>query len=218
MKSLSKIISGGDSVRAWAKPNIDSRAPKKRDEQKEAEQAALKAEQARKEIEALRLQGYSEGYEKGQQAALAEAEKEREAFRNQIATLLNAFAEPLELLEAGVEEELVNLSVAIARQIVRRELKTEPAQVVGVVKEALTVLPSAVQNIKVHLHPNDARLVTEIMLANIDERKWEVVEDPIMEPGGCRIDTDTATVDATIDSRIAAIAARLLGGERAEDE
>jgi len=55
------------------------------------------------------------------------------------------------------------------------------------------------------------------MLANVTERKWELVENLAMQRGGCHIETDIASVDATIESRVAAIAARIMGGERSDD-
>jgi flagellar assembly protein FliH len=89
--------------------------------------------------------------------------------------------------------------------------------VIGVVKEALNALPAAGQNIKLHLHPEDSKLVADTMLANANERKWELVDNPLIQRGGCRIETDSSNVDATIESRVAAIAVRIMGGERAND-
>ncbi len=209
-----KLISAGDDVRAWATPEISgAQGPHARRQEKAKSNVDLE-----QELAALKQQAYHEGLEQGKQAGLAQAQEMINAHQKQLVAMLDALAKPLDHLDEKIEQELVSLSVAIARQIVRRELKAEPAQVVGVVKEALSILPSGVQNIKVYLSPEDARLVSDIMLSNVGERKWQVVEDPVMEQGGCRIETNASTVDATIDSRIAAIAARLMGGERTDDE
>ncbi|MFC1750163.1 flagellar assembly protein FliH [Pseudomonadota bacterium] len=211
---MSKIISAGEGVRAWAQPEIvssnESVMPDAKDVKSEKD--------IQKELNALKQAAYNEGIEQGKQAGLAQAKELIDNYQAQFVAMLEALSAPVEHLDEKIEHELVDLSVAIARQIVRRELKTEPAQVVGVVKEALSILPSGVQNIKVYLNPSDAQLVSDIMLANVDERKWQVVEDPVMERGGCRVETDSSTVDAAIDARIAAIAVRLMGGERVEDE
>jgi flagellar assembly protein FliH len=213
VKSLSKIISSDEEFKTWALPEIgvEHHSHKKNahqvDHQKELE----------KELAKLKENARREGFEEGRAAALAKAREEGRVYVARFEALMQSLATPLEQFSDEVEEELVKLAVAVAKQIVRRELKSEPAQVIGVVKEALAALPAAGQNIKLHLHPEDARLIAEVMLANVAERKWELVENPIMQRGGCRIETDTASVDATIEARVAAIAARIMGGERSND-
>ncbi|MGB1702877.1 MAG: FliH/SctL family protein, partial [Cycloclasticus sp.] len=78
------------------------------------------------------------------------------------------------------------------KQLIRRELKAGAGQVVGVVQEALTALPSSSQNIKLFLHPEDAELVKSALSLE-DEARWEVVEDPVVTRGGCRVETDVST-------------------------
>ena len=46
--------------------------------------------------------------------------------------------------------------MALARQIVRRELKTDPTQIIGIIREAIGALPVAARDVRVHLHPEDA--------------------------------------------------------------
>ena len=52
-----------------------------------------------------------------------------------------------------VERELLTLAMALARQIVRRELKTDPTQIIGIIREAIAALPVAAREVRVHLHP-----------------------------------------------------------------
>ena len=49
--------------------------------------------------------------------------------------------------------------MALARQIVRRELKTDPTQIIGIIREAIAALPVAARDVRVHLHPEDAAVV-----------------------------------------------------------
>jgi len=44
----------------------------------------------------------------------------------------------------------------MVRQLIRREVKLDPGQIVGVVREALGILPISARNIRVVLHPEDA--------------------------------------------------------------
>ena len=214
MSRLSRLISSDESFKAWVQPEIGEKAAP---QNKKSERPVEHDKVLEKEVAALKEKARREGLEQGRKEGMAQARQEVDLYTSRFSDLINALATPLEQLSDEVEDELVKLAVAIAKQIVRRELKIEPAQVIGVVKEALNALPAAGQNIKLHLNPEDAKLVAEIMLANVSGRKWELVENPIMERGGCRIETDSSSVDATIESRVAAIAARIMGGERSND-
>jgi len=68
--------------------------------------------------------------------------------QKQAATLVNlleSLSEPFKYLDEEVEKELVKLAIGIATQLIRREIKLDPGQIVGVVREAINVLPLASQ-------------------------------------------------------------------------
>jgi len=43
------------------------------------------------------------------------------------------------------------------------------------------------------------------------------MEDPMITRGGCEIKSDQSTINATLENRLQALAASVLGGERIED-
>jgi flagellar assembly protein FliH len=47
---------------------------------------------------------------------------------------------------------------------------------------------------------------------------WKLIEDVVISRGGCKVLTETSAIDATVENRLAAIVATVLGGEREEDE
>ncbi|RMG30702.1 MAG: flagellar assembly protein FliH, partial [Gammaproteobacteria bacterium] len=49
------------------------------------------------------------------------------------------------------------------------------------------------------------------------ERDWKLVEDPTLSRGGCRVETESSRIDATVEQRLHAVLARFLGGERQGD-
>lgn len=174
---------------------------------------ALRAEVA-EQLKDLEKKAYDAGYGKGRDAGYAAGLKE---VQTAAAPLLAALRQPLDKLDEEVERELIELALAIARQIVRREIRQDPGQVVAVVREAIAALPVAMPRIVIRLHPGDVALVREAMALAEDSEALRIVEDPSMTRGSCRVVTDTSQVDATIETRIAGIAARLLGGERSSD-
>jgi flagellar assembly protein FliH len=125
--------------------------------------------------------------------------------------------QPLQALDAEMEKELLHLALAVGKQLARRELRVDPAQVIGIIRESLAQLPAAAREIRVHLHPEDATTVRERLATPTNERAWSIVEDPTLTRGGCVIRTETSQVDVKLESRVNAIIANVLGEERAPE-
>lgn len=173
------------------------------------------------ELEAIEQKAYQEAYAAGREAGLAAARAETQQantqLKDQVARIngvLDKLAKPLEEMDAQVEQQLVNLSLSIARQLIRRELKTDPAQVIAIIRETVGLLPAAARDVRVHLHPEDAAVVRERLATPAADRAWTIIEDPVMTRGGCRVTTDTAQIDARLETRIGTVISALLGDER----
>ncbi|VAX02274.1 hypothetical protein MNBD_GAMMA19-2165, partial [hydrothermal vent metagenome] len=164
------------------------------------------------QIERIQNQAYKEAYEagftKGREEGIAAGKDEITRNAQLLDDLLQSLSQPFEKLDEDITQQLVSLSVAIARQLVRRELKIDAAQIVGVVQEAIAVLPVGSRNVKVCLHPDDVRVMHDTRVEMEIERSWELVGDPGLSRGDCRILTETSRIDATLEKRLAAIASR----------
>ena len=132
-------------------------------------------------------------------------------------SVLQFIARPLQELDAEVEKTLLQLTLAVGKQLARRELRIDPAQVIAIIRESLQELPTAAREIRVHLHPEDAAIVRERLTAPSNERAWTIVEDPAMSRGGCVVKTETSRIDARLESRINTVMANALGDERSPD-
>ncbi len=161
--------------------------------------------------------GYAKGYDEGKSIALAKGEEEQRELGTQLLSLMEMVGRPLDKLDERVVLELVDLAIAIAKQIIRRELRTSPGEVVAVVREALGHLPMAARERKMHLHPEDIPLVRNALSLAESEHGWLLQADPLVTRGGCLIETESSYIDASVESRIAAVVRDLLGGEREED-
>ena len=169
------------------------------------------------QMEQIQKQAYDEGFARGQADGLQAAQRDMQARLQQLGQILALLATPLKELDDRIEQELVTLAMAAARLIVRRELKTDPAQVVAAVREALAALPAAARHVRLHLHPEDAALVREHFKLSEEEPAWKIVEDPVLTRGGCKVLTDTSQIDASVEARMTAILAEVLGGGRSND-
>ncbi len=167
-------------------------------------------EQERRKLhEQAFAKGFSEGLEKGQRKMREQADC--------LESLMSALAKPLQNLDKHVIDDLVQLCMAVVRQLVRRELKISPDEVVAVVKEALNQLPESAGDVRLELHPEDAMLVRKMLGGAEAKSTWRIVEDPILSRGGCRISTSASRIDATVENRINAAIAAVIGGDRHVD-
>ena len=174
------------------------------------------------EIEEVERRAYEEAFAQGREAGLAaaraETEKQLAALQAQVQRFegtIGLLTHPLQQVNEAVEQQLMSLAMTIARQLVRRELKTDPAQVIAIVRETVALLPAAARDVRVHLHPEDAAVVRERLAMPTADRAWTIVEDPVMTRGGCKVTTDTALIDARVETRLNEVITAMLGEERA---
>jgi len=169
-------------------------------------------------IEQLQQQAYQEGFEQGREEGRAAGLEEVKAQAERLSAVCELMAHPLEELDEVVENQLLRLVTVIAQQMIRRELKSSPGEIIAVVRETLALLPVASREVRVHLNPDDAAIVREVLAPPEGERGWTIIEDPVITAGGCRVLTDMSRVDATVESRLQALVNGLLGGERQNDQ
>lgn len=160
------------------------------------------------------------GYRAGLAKAQAESQVSLDALSarvKQLDSILQLLGLPLAQLDASIEKELLHLALAVGKQLARRELRIDPAQVIGIIRESLSQLPATARDVRVHLHPEDAATVRERLAEPTSERAWKIVEDPTLTRGGCMVRTETSQIDVRLESRVSAVIANALGEERAPE-
>ena len=168
------------------------------------------------QIEEIEQQAYEAGFQRGTSEGIEAGKQEIARCVASLDSVMQQLVNPLEALDETVEESLMALVLAVARQLIRRELRTDPGQIVSTVREALGALPVGQREVSLQLHPEDAALVREA-LGGDTEARWKIQEDPTLSRGDCRVHSETSRVDATVEHRLNAVAAAVLGGEREED-
>jgi flagellar assembly protein FliH len=85
-------------------------------------------------------------------------------------------------------------------------------------REAMAELPSATRQVRIYLHPDDASLVREAYADHdAEERPWKIIDDMALSRGGCRLESQTSRIDASVEKRLNSVLASLMGGTRASD-
>jgi len=166
--------------------------------------------------------GFEQGFEQGKIAGSKQGYEESQGLLRQqsaeFVSLLESLSEPFKVLDEAVEKELVDLVIGIASQLVRREIKIDPGQIVAVIREAVNALPIASQKLTLRMHPEDAELVRNSLALDDMTLPWNIIEEPLITRGGCKVETETSQIDVTVEKKLAIIVATVLGGERDEDE
>jgi flagellar assembly protein FliH len=207
LSELRGRFTGAAAVERWQLPEVSGPVIELADARRRSDNELRQAQQ----------QAEERGYQAGMERAEAHLRARLAAIDERVQRLdsvLALIARPLDSLDAEVERELVELALAVGKQLARRELRTEPSQIIAIVRESLAQLPLAAREVRVHLHPEDAQTVRERLAAGAGERAWTLIEDPTLTRGGCLVQSEASRIDARIESRIAAIAANALGDER----
>lgn len=164
-------------------------------------QAEAPALPTAEQIEQIYQQAREEGMLEGYQAGKAQAALEIEAEIERLQTLLSAFEQALHKMDETVAQDLLTLSIELARKMVGRALQVKPECLLTIVEEALQQLPAQSRSLHITLHPDDAALVREHLTRHLTHAKWRIVEDAHVAPGGCRMESAGCEVDATLPTR-----------------
>ncbi len=165
------------------------------------------------ELEQLHRQAYKKGFNKGRDDGLASGKREILQQADYLKSVIHNMESPLEALDEQLSHEVAELSIAIARQIIRRELHQDQGQIVAIAKDALGQLPGSANKISVTLHPEDAALLRDV-LPESGEQTYQIIENTATQRGGCMVEASNSRVDATVDQQISHVVAALFGDER----
>jgi flagellar assembly protein FliH len=161
--------------------------------------AASQADAARAELDRVREQAYREGLEAGRKEARALAESQRA----EVQALVSGVNELMQNFEQGLANDVLSLSVELAKLILRQAVRINPEVVMPVIREAIANLPGMSEQTVIVLNPADAAVFTRLAEgdATLVQLPWKVVEDPQVERGGCRLETPSTEIDATLETR-----------------
>lgn len=171
-------------------------------------------ESAGKSDEELRQQAfdqaYSEGYAAGKEQGLEEIAQRKQVIESFLTSLSRPFDEQSE--EAA--EYLAQLAGRIAKSLVRRELRTEPETLMALVRDTISTLNSTEHEITVHLNPNNAPVIRELIHDDSKDQSWRIIDDPMISLNNCKVSCRNSIIDADLDQRISMIITQFLGDER----
>ena len=164
----------------------------------------------------LNEQAYQRGFADGRKRGMTDAEDTWQLLgEKKIEPLLISLQEVLLQLNnirketyRKIEKEVVELALAIARQVICQEITIDREIVVGVAREALAKVENP-GRIKIKMSPSDLQFINETqsqlsnLVENIDIVTLEATES--IQRGGCIIETDLGEIDARIEKQLLAV-------------
>jgi flagellar assembly protein FliH len=153
------------------------------------------------EIEALQKQAYEEALKAGHAEGVKQGLKEMFVKASQLQNVFNFLRQPLIDLDKQVEQQLAELAVVLAKQLLQKESKLDAKHIYNLVHESLEYLPVKSRDIQVRLNADDIALLNQAEI-NTNEQSWKCIADNSITPGGCIIESATSHIDASLETRL----------------
>jgi flagellar assembly protein FliH len=152
-------------------------------------------------LHAARQAGYQDGYRDGLSALEAFKQSFAKQMSAQIGTLVQSFDAEFAALEEQMAQTLASMAVELARQVVRSEISQRPEHIAQVAHDAVESLQLSARHVRVRVNPADLPLVMDGAGETLRAREAQVLPDAEVPRGGCKVDSDIGSVDATLASR-----------------
>lgn len=148
--------------------------------------------------------------EAGYRRAQEELEAERRAFAARVAETLAGLAELDRTLRAERDARVREVVLEAASRIARARVEAGDPVAARALDEALAALPAA-GGLRVRLHPDDVAAAAAARQAEIERGRIELVADAALTRGGCVVESRVGTIDATVETALAAVEQALTG-------
>ncbi|MDN5346746.1 MAG: flagellar assembly protein FliH [Clostridia bacterium] len=186
-------------------------------EEAEAIRAAAQAES-----EARRQEGYQAGWQAGYHEARAAAEEEAnkirseaEALRREAEEFLREARHARQEIIKSAEKEALELALKIAEKILGRQVELNPQVTLDLARQAVREVAEGEVYI-IYASPGDAELLRQRRAELEQELKpaaaLQIVADPAIKPGGCRIETENGFIDTTFERQLEVLKEALQAG------
>lgn len=175
-------------------------------------QAARIVAQAQADADKIRNEARAEGRRAGYEESAEIIEKQ---MAGKMGPLLVALRQAIQDIRhakqawlAHWEKSGVHVAAAIAGRVIRREITKTPEITLTLVREALELAAGSSQ-LRIHMNPGDhetLRPQLETLIAELTTLgATELVADPDISPGGCRVETRFGTIDQQFEAQLARI-------------
>ena len=178
---------------------------------------ALKAQARIDGLAQGRREGLEEGMRQGVESGLKQSMAEQSDALRAAVVALNESTQQIEqsraALEADALQDVVELALAVARRVAKRQGEVDPFVLGENLREAMRLVVHA-SDVRIGIHPSQRMTFDEALPALSLEfpqlNHVTVIEDATLAPGGCRVLTRGGKIDADLDAQLDRIVADLI--------
>jgi flagellar assembly protein FliH len=152
-------------------------------------------------ITEIQEQARQEGYDNGHAEGLAEGRKAAALEADRLRGLADTFSVEVRAADETISQQILDLSIDLARALLKSALTIRPELVIPIVKEAVRYLPALHQPALLYLNPDDAMLVQDRIGNELTKTGWQLADDTQLAPGSCRVETANNQIDASLPTR-----------------
>ncbi|MEW6321168.1 MAG: FliH/SctL family protein [Acidobacteriota bacterium] len=160
-------------------------------------------------LAALERDAFAKGYAQGEKAGYEAGAKRADAMLRRLASTLEELSTLRASMIQQTERQMVQLALAVARRILRREAALDSDLVVAMARVALDRLGEQ-SSATVRLHPED------LAASGANPAEWagahvKVVGDASLARGQCQVESDFGFIDVGVEAQFEQVAHAMLG-------
>ena len=178
-------------------------------------EAAAQAKEAAAEVvrqqqqQQARDDAYAHGLDKGREETAIEWQQRMDDYiagagqemAQRLDAVVQTLSASLEAMRQHMAQDVLQLACDVARQVVRQELRINPAALQPVVTEALDMLVVDGRPTTVRLNPADHAVVSTALRENFADTPVQWLADAQVPEGGCLVDAGGTVVDGSLEKR-----------------
>ena len=153
----------------------------------------------------LEKEAYEKGFAQGERAGMELGAKRFDSVIASLKTAAESLEQSREALYRGSEQQVVELILAIARAVIRREVSTDRYIVLSVIRSALRCAADR-EKVRIRVHPSDAEFATEQrgeLLKGLEGvGKLNIEGDETVPRGNALIESNQGIIECGIEKHV----------------
>lgn len=195
----SQSVSVSKKVRPPTADEIEAIRQQAFDEGKQEGYQAGYKEGRQEGLEAGTKEGKEQGFEEGFEKGLQEGQAAIELRLGQLDNMLSELITPIKKQQDLIEEAILNVSMAVARAVIYRELSIDSSAIRKAVEHILNDLPKADNGFVLSIHPQNETAVAPVL--DRYQSLMRLKLDDKLSVGGCVLESSSQFIDYTIEKR-----------------
>ncbi|NUF27920.1 flagellar assembly protein FliH [Gilliamella bombicola] len=148
--------------------------------------------------------GYEQGYLLGQQEGRKQIEQQLNDEKcktvHAITNLISNFQQSINDIDELIVPKLFDLALIAAQKTVGSIAKVKQKQLIHTIQTLVEQCSILSEPMSLHLNPTDLQWLEPMLNEENQQYRWQLIADPNIEIGGCKILTNTNEIDASVNN------------------